>query len=189
MFCPESLRRVHTTRSLGIGLPRQLLDPPPAADPWRANPRPGVLVADDGRGLVRTATYFFAPVGMTSVPWRRITTLVVDRCTVATALAECWWKRRRRPLGMAHALYRSHERATSGPCASSLRTARLRSNVGALPQAALEVERAMSVQRGGPLLLRSSCSALDQKHYAATTLARRLDRPAWLRDQQRVGPR
>jgi GNAT superfamily N-acetyltransferase len=43
-----------------------------------ADPRAGVLVADDGAALVGAATYFFVPVAHDSRPWCRITTLVVD---------------------------------------------------------------------------------------------------------------
>jgi GNAT superfamily N-acetyltransferase len=43
-----------------------------------ADPRAGVLVADDGAWLVGAATYFFVPVAHDSRPWCRITTLVVD---------------------------------------------------------------------------------------------------------------
>jgi GNAT superfamily N-acetyltransferase len=43
-----------------------------------ADPRAGVLVADDRGALVGAATYFFVPVAHDSRPWCRITTLVVD---------------------------------------------------------------------------------------------------------------
>jgi GNAT superfamily N-acetyltransferase len=44
----------------------------------RADPRAGVLVADDGGAVVGAATYFFVPVVHDSRPWCRITALVVD---------------------------------------------------------------------------------------------------------------
>lgn len=43
-----------------------------------ADPRAGVLVAEDGEVLVGAATYFFVPVAHDTRPWCRITTLVVD---------------------------------------------------------------------------------------------------------------
>jgi predicted N-acetyltransferase YhbS len=43
-----------------------------------ADPRAGVLVADDGGALVGATTYFFLPVVHDSRPWCRISTLVVD---------------------------------------------------------------------------------------------------------------
>jgi GNAT superfamily N-acetyltransferase len=43
-----------------------------------ADPRAGVLVADDGETLVGTATYHFVPVAHDERPWCRITALVVD---------------------------------------------------------------------------------------------------------------
>jgi len=43
-----------------------------------ADPRAGVVVADDGAALLGAATYFFVPVPHDSRPWCRITTLVVD---------------------------------------------------------------------------------------------------------------
>jgi GNAT superfamily N-acetyltransferase len=44
----------------------------------RADPRAGVLVAEDVGMLVGAATYFFLPVAHDDRPWCRITTLVVD---------------------------------------------------------------------------------------------------------------
>jgi GNAT superfamily N-acetyltransferase len=44
----------------------------------RADPRAGVVVADNGGSLLGAATYFFVPVAHDSRPWCRITTLVVD---------------------------------------------------------------------------------------------------------------
>lgn len=43
-----------------------------------ADPRAGVLVADDGVAVVGAATYALVPVGHESRPWCRITALVVD---------------------------------------------------------------------------------------------------------------
>jgi GNAT superfamily N-acetyltransferase len=43
-----------------------------------ADPRAGVLVADQGGVIVGTATYFFLPVPHDSRPWCRITALIVE---------------------------------------------------------------------------------------------------------------
>lgn len=53
------------------GLGRQLED-------VRADPRAGVLVADDDGAVVGAATYYFVPVAHERRPWCRITALVVD---------------------------------------------------------------------------------------------------------------
>jgi GNAT superfamily N-acetyltransferase len=103
----------------------------------RADPRAGVLVAEDVGMLVGAATYFFLPVAHDDRPWCRITTLVVDEARrghgIGRLLVEAAERSRSGRLLLSH---RSDQCATSRRRAPLVYGPRLRPNLHALPEAA-----------------------------------------------------